>query len=184
MKANTLKDVLLEQIRSLYDMEKHLVLALPKMAQAADSEVLTEGLRAHLVETNEHVKRLEHIFKIFDETPKAKPCQAIRGLIEESKAALAEKGTLQDLAIIAAAQTAEHIEMAGYGNARTLAEKLGKGDVVALLDKTLKEERAADEKLTEVTPAILDGVEGPGVDDAETDEEVEEVTTANIFRQN
>ncbi len=69
------------------------------------------------------------------------------------------KGPIQDLMIIRAGQEAEHIEMASYGNARTLAEKLGKGDVVELLDQTLKEEKAADQKLTEVTPSILDRAE-------------------------
>ena len=183
MTPNTLKDVFMEQIRSLYDIEKQLVQALPKMVKAADSEELAEGLRSHLVQTKEHVLRLDKVFHLCGEKPRAKPCQAIRGLIEESKAGLADKGPLQDLAIIEAGQTAEHIEMAGYGNARTLAEKLGKADVAELLEATLKEEKAADEKLTEVTPGILDGVEGPGVDDAETEEELEEITAATVLRQ-
>ena len=164
MKLNTIEDVFLDQIRGLYDVEKHLVRALPKMAKAADSEELAEGLRSHLVETNEHVLRLEQIFDLCGETPKARACKTLRALIEESKVDAASKGPIQDLLIIRAGQEAEHIEMASYGNARTLAEKLGKDDVVELLDQTLKEEKAADQKLTEVTPSIMDRAE---VGDAE-----------------
>ena len=159
MKLNTIEDVFLDQIRGLYDVEKQLVRALPKMAKAAESEELAEGLRSHLVETNEHVSRLEQIFDLCGEIPKARPCKTLRALIAESKPEAAMKGPIQDLMIIRAGQEAEHIEMASYGNARTLAEKLGKGDVVELLDQTLKEEKAADQKLTEVTPSILDRAE-------------------------
>jgi ferritin-like metal-binding protein YciE len=170
MKPNSLEDVFMEQIRELYDVEKQLVRALPKMVKAADSEELAEGLRAHLVETEEHVRRLDQVFEACDQKAKAKPCKAIRGLIEDAKPELREKGPLQDLAIIESGQKAEHYEIAGYGNARTLAERLGKSEVVALLDRTLQEEKAANRKLTEATPAILDREE-----ESRSGEETEEV---------
>jgi ferritin-like metal-binding protein YciE len=175
MTRNTLEDVFIEQLRELYDVEKQLVRALPKMAKASESQELAEGLRAHLAETNEHVQRLEQIFQLCDEKPKAKPSKAIRGLIEDSKQELNGKGPLQDLAIIEAGQKAEHYEMSAYGNARTLAEKLGKEDAVALLQRTLQEERAADEKLSEVTPAILDCALHAGESEEEAEAELEEV---------
>jgi ferritin-like metal-binding protein YciE len=176
MKPTTLEDVFIEQVRELYDVEKQLVRALPKMAKASESEELAAGLRAHLAETNEHVLRLERIFELCDEKPKAKPSKAIRGLIEDSKQELNGKGPFQDLAIIESGQKAEHYEISAYGNARMLAEKLGKEDVVALLQRTLQEEKAADEKLTEVTPPILNEALLAGVDDAvEAEAELEEV---------
>jgi ferritin-like metal-binding protein YciE len=176
VKPNTLEDVFIEQIRELYDVEKQLVRGLNKMAKAADSNQLAEALRTHLVETEEHVLRLEQIFELFDEKPKAKACKAIRGLIEDAKTEMRERGPLQDIAIIEAGQKAEHYEISGYGTARTLAEKLGKDDVVSLLQKTLDEEKAADGKLTELTPPILDRVEQAGEgEEAETEEELEEV---------
>jgi ferritin-like metal-binding protein YciE len=176
VKPNTLEDVFIEQIRELYDVEKQLVRGLTKMAKAADSNQLAEALRTHLVETEEHVLRLEQIFELFDEKPKAKACKAIRGLIEDAKTEMRERGPLQDIAIIEAGQKAEHYEISGYGTARTLAEKLGKDDVVSLLQKTLDEEKAADGKLTELTPPILDRVEQAGEgEEAETEEELEEV---------
>ena len=175
MKPNTLEDVFIEELRDLYDAEKQLVRALPKMAKAAKSEELAEGLRAHLIETNEHVVRLEKIFGMCDEKPKAKSCKAIRGLIEESSLEPRAKNALQDFAIIESGQKAEHYEIAAYGNLRTLAERLGKDDAIALIQQTLKEEKAANAKLTEVTPAILNGamamVEG---EEEEADVEVTE----------
>jgi ferritin-like metal-binding protein YciE len=176
VKPNTLEDVFIEQIRELYDVEKQLVRGLTRMAKAADSDQLAEALRTHLVETEEHVQRLEQIFEQCDEKPKAKSCKAIRGLIEDAKTELRERGPLQDIAIIEAGQKAEHYEISGYGTARTLAEKLGKDDVVSLLQKTLDEEKAADGKLTELTPGIFDRVEQAGEgEEAEVEEELEEV---------
>jgi ferritin-like metal-binding protein YciE len=176
VKPNTLEDVFIEQIRELYDVEKQLVRGLTKMAKAADSGQLAEALRTHLVETEEHVQRLEQIFEMCDEKPKARACKAIRGLTEDAKAEMRERGPIQDIAIIEAGQKAEHYEISGYGTARTLAEKLGKDDVVSLLQKTLDEEKAADGKLTELTPPILDRVEQAGEgEEVEAEEELEEV---------
>jgi ferritin-like metal-binding protein YciE len=84
VKPNTLEDVFIEQIRELYDVEKQLVRGLTKMAKAADSGQLAEALRTHLVETEEHVQRLEQIFEMCDEKPKARACKAIRGLTEDA----------------------------------------------------------------------------------------------------
>ncbi len=175
MMPNTLEDVFIEQIRELYDVEKQLVKALTKMSKAAESEDLAEGLRQHLEETENHVQRLEQIFEQCGEKPKAKPCKAIRGLIEDSKTELKGKSAMQDLAIIESGQKAEHYEIAAYGNARTLAEKLAKDDAVSLLEETIEEEKAADQKLTEVTPPILDAAAEIGEEAVEEEEELEEV---------
>jgi ferritin-like metal-binding protein YciE len=156
LKLNTLQDVLIDHLRDLYDAEKNLVRALPKMAKAADSEELSEAIRSHLEETKNHVTRLEQVFETFDEKPRAKACKAIRGLIEEGGEAANDEGSLSDLAIIAAAQKVEHYEISAYGTARAWAEKLGNQRAADLLAETLKEEKAADSKLTDVSGSVLE----------------------------
>jgi ferritin-like metal-binding protein YciE len=173
MKLNTLKDVLIDHLRDLYDAEKQLVKALPKMAKAADSEELAEGIREHLEQTKHHVERLEQVFEAFGEKARAKSCKAIKGLVEEGGEAAAEEGSLSDLAIIAAAQKVEHYEISAYGTAKSWAEKLNNQAAVKLLDETLQEEKAADAKLTDVTTEILEAASQ--VSTEEMEEELEEV---------
>jgi ferritin-like metal-binding protein YciE len=156
VKLNTLQEVLIDHLRDLYDAEKNLVRALPKMAKAADSEELADAIRDHLEQTKHHVERLEQVFELFGEKTRAKACKAIRGLIEEGGEAMNDEGALSDLAIIAAAQKVEHYEISAYGTAKAWAEKLGNQQAADLLKETLDEEKAADTKLTEVTGAILE----------------------------
>lgn len=156
MKLNTLEEVFIDHIRDLYDAEKNLVRALPKMAKAAESEELAEAIRDHLEQTKNHVTRLEQVFEKFDEKPRAKACKAIRGLIEEGGEAANEDGSLSDLALIAAAQKVEHYEISAYGTAKAWAEKLGNQEAADLLDETLKEEKAADSKLTDISNMVLE----------------------------
>jgi ferritin-like metal-binding protein YciE len=162
LKLNTLEEVLIDHLRDLYDAEKNLVRALPKMAKAADSEELADAIRDHLEQTKHHVERLEQVFKHLNEKPRAKACKAIRGLIEEGGEAASEEGSLSDLAIIAAAQKVEHYEISAYGTAKAWAEKLGKHDVADLLGETLEEEKAADSKLTEISNELLDAASEVG----------------------
>lgn len=173
MKLNSLQDVLIDHLRDLYDAEKQLVRALPKMAKASDSEELAEAIRGHLEETKHHVERLEQVFEAFDEKARGKACKAIKGLIEEGGEAAAEEGALSDLAIIAAAQKVEHYEISAYGTARSWAEKLNNQAAVDLLEATLEEERAADSKLTGVTTSILEAASQVGQEEME--KELEEV---------
>lgn len=158
MKLNTLQDVLIDHLRDLYDAEKNLVRALPKMAKAADSEELAKAFREHLEQTKHHVERLDQVFEQFEEKPRGKLCKAIRGLIEEGGEAMSEEGAMSDLAIIAAAQKVEHYEISAYGTAKAWAEKLGNQAAVKLLDQTLQEEKAADSKLTEISGSVLEPV--------------------------
>jgi ferritin-like metal-binding protein YciE len=168
LKLNTLEEVLIDHLRDLYDAEKNLVKALPKMAKAAESEELATAIRDHLEETKHHVERLEEVFGQLEQKPRAKLCKAMRGLIEEGGEAASDDGTLSDLAIIAAAQKVEHYEISAYGTAKAWAEQLGNQDVVKLLEQTLKEEKAADSKLTEVSGAVLENV---GQEEEETEME-------------
>lgn len=156
MEQETLQDLFVEQIRDIYDAEKQLVKALPKLAKAAESEELASALRDHLQVTETHVSRLEQVFKIAGAPAKTKTCNGMKGLVEEGSSATKEedKGTLRDLAIIAGCQRVEHYEIAAYGTVRTMAEQLGMGDAANLLQKTEDEEKDADEKLSEVAHSL------------------------------
>jgi ferritin-like metal-binding protein YciE len=162
MNHETLQELFVEQIRDIYDAEKQLVKALPKLAKAAQSEDLAEALRNHLRETEEQVSRLEEVFAAVGVPAKGKPCKAMKGLLEEGNEAIQEgdAGALRDLAIIAGGQRVEHYEMSAYGTARAIAEQLGLNNAVDLLQQTEDEEKQADAKLTEVASMLYESSEG------------------------
>ena len=163
MKMKTLHDLLVDELKDLHSAEMQLTKALPKMAKAASSDELRTAFQSHLKETEGHVERLDKIFKGLDASPKGKKCKAMEGLIEEGKEAieLDAEDAVRDAALIAAAQRVEHYEMAGYGTVRTFARLLGMEDVADLLQETLNEEGAADEKLTEIAKEIDVEAEAP-----------------------
>lgn len=153
---NSMKDLLIEEIKDLYSAENQLLKALPRMAKAATDETLKAAFEQHLEETREHVKRLEKVASELDESPKGKKCAAMEGLIEEAKEILEQEGdeSVIDSALIGAAQKVEHYEMAGYGTARTLAERLGEEKIARILQSTLDEEGETDKKLTAIAESI------------------------------
>ena len=152
MKLESLKDLYLEQLKDLYSAETQLVGALPDMARAATSPDLKGAFNDHLRQTEEHVRRLERIFKDLQQDPKGHTCEGMKGLIKEGQEMIKMRGeaAVIDAGLIAAAQRVEHYEIAGYGTVRTYAELLGKDDHVSLLERTLQEEEQADELLTEL----------------------------------
>jgi ferritin-like metal-binding protein YciE len=156
---STVEDLLVDQIRDLYDAEKQLVRALPKMAKAASSDELRQAIEDHLAETTNQVTRLEQAFEQLEQQAKSKTCKAMRGLIEEGGEAMEEDAVepLNDLALIAAAQRVEHYEISAYGTARAMAEHLGEDQVASLLEETEGEEKAADMKLTEIALSLMQG---------------------------
>jgi ferritin-like metal-binding protein YciE len=149
---NSLQDLLINQLEDLYDAEKRLTDALPKMAEAASSSQLRNAFASHLQETREHVARLDLAFRRLGHTPGSETCQAMKGLISEGEEAIKAKGdpAVKDAALIAAAQRVEHYEIAGYGTTRTFAQRLGYTDVAQLLQATLDEEGNADKLLTQI----------------------------------
>ncbi len=151
-KVSTLDELFVEELRDLYDAEKQLVKALPKIAKAASSEDFKAAITEHLHQTEEHVTRLEQVFEHLGEKPRGKKCAAMAGLIEEGHELIEsmDESPVRDAGLIAAAQKVEHYEMAGYGSVRTHAELLGHEDVVKLLEATLGEEKEADTKLNEL----------------------------------
>lgn len=148
----TLREAFVNEIKDLYHAEKQLVRALPKLSKSAANSDLREALDAHLEETEQHVSRLEEVFEHLDERVKAKACAGMAGIVEEGSEILAEEfdDDVMDAAIIAAAQRAEHYEIAAYGTAAAWAEALGLTEVADLLGRTLEEEKAADQKLTQL----------------------------------
>ena len=152
-----IRDLLIEEMQDLYDAEKQLVKALPKMAKAASNPELSQAFTAHLEETKGHVQRLEQAFELLGVRAKGKPCQAMKGLIAEGQETMKEKmpDELMDAAIICAAQKVEHYEISGYGTICAWTNALGLNDVSDLLQDTLDEEKATDEKLTEISEPVL-----------------------------
>jgi len=146
------QDLFLDELRDLYDAEKQLVKALPKMAQKASSDDLRSAIEAHLEETRTHVDRLEQAFEMLEEKPRGKHCAGIAGIVEEAKELLDEDldDAVLDAGIIAGGQRAEHYEMAAYGSVMAWAKALGHEEIATLLTDTLNEEKAADAKLTEL----------------------------------
>ena len=151
----TLKDLFLDELADMYDAEKRIVKALPKMAKAATCDDLKEAIQAHLTETEGHVTKVEQVFKCFDEKPRGKTCEATVGLLKEGDEIAAEfKGSPAiNAALIAAAQKVEHYEMASYGCLHEWAGLLGNEDAAGLLEEILDEEKAANEGLTELARA-------------------------------
>ncbi len=148
----TLHDAFLDMLRDAYDAEKQLIAALPKMADAANASALRAAFVSHLEETRGHAERLEEAFASLGEQPRAKHCDGICGIIEEGQAVLAEefdKDTC-DACLIAAAQRAEHYEMAAYGTLVAWAQAMGHSEAAHLLESILEEEKAADAKLTSI----------------------------------
>jgi ferritin-like metal-binding protein YciE len=154
---DNLRKLYINELRDLYSAENQLLKALPKMAKGASSDELRQAFESHLQETEGHVERLETIFEDLDESPKGKTCHGMKGLVEEGSEILEEEGeeSVLDAGIIAAAQKVEHYEIASYGTVRTFAELLGEKDAAKLLQQTLDEEGAADEKLNELAEGIV-----------------------------
>jgi ferritin-like metal-binding protein YciE len=160
----SIRELLVDELRDLYDAEKQLVKALPKMAKTASNEDLREAFENHLEQTKGHVQRLEQAFELLDGKERGKPCKAMKGLIEEGKETMQEDlaDPLMDSAIICAAQKVEHYEIAGYGGVSAWARQLGLDEVAELLEATLAEEKEADEKLTQVAEEVFGEAEALG----------------------
>ena len=152
MTVKTIQDLFVDELRDIYHAEKQLVKALPKMARAATHPELKQAFEAHLEETRGQVDRLDQVFESMDLAKRAKKCEAMEGLLEEARATMEEieDETVLDVGMIINAQKVEHYEIAGYGSLVALANQLGHGDVAKLLQETLQEEKAADEKLNKI----------------------------------
>ena len=152
LKLDSLRDLLIEELRDLYSAETQLLDALPKIAEAATSSELKLALRHHLEETKQQVSRLERVFQQLGENSSGEVCEAMKGLIKEGEVLVKSEGDpdVRDAGLVGAAQRVEHYEIAGYGTARSLARRLGESDIAETLQQTLHEEAQADKKLTAI----------------------------------
>ncbi len=152
----SLHDLFVQELRDLYSAESQLVKALPKMARAASAPELKAAFQEHLEQTRGQVERLERVFEELGVRAKGKKCKAMEGLIEEGKELLEEDAepAVLDAGLICAAQKVEHYEIAGYGTVRTWARQLGFEKAADLLQETLDEESATDEKLTQIAESL------------------------------
>jgi len=153
----TLHDLFIHELKDIYSAEKQLVKALPKMAKAASSEKLRDGIKEHLEQTEEQVERLEQIFESLDATARGVKCAAMEGLIKEGSEIMDEDAepAVKDAALIAAAQKVEHYEIAAYGTLVTFANLMGHDEAQRLLETTLEEEKETDRKLTELAESEI-----------------------------
>jgi ferritin-like metal-binding protein YciE len=156
MSNETLKKLYVDELKDLYSAENQLVKALPKMAKAASATELQQGFEKHLKQTKGHVQRLEEIFESLGESPKGKKCVGIEGLVKEGSEVIEGdfEGAVLDSGLIGAARRVEHYEMAAYGSVCAIAKALGESEHASLLEQTLEEETATDEKLTELAETI------------------------------
>jgi ferritin-like metal-binding protein YciE len=152
VKLESLNDLYLCELKDLYSAEDQIVKALPKVIEKTTSPELRQALQSHLEETRGHVTRLEQIFDMHGEEAKKQKCKGMQGVLSEGDELLGYDAPpeVRDAAIISACQRVEHYEMAGYGTVRTYAEQLGHQRAAALLQQTLDEEKAADDKLTDI----------------------------------
>lgn len=172
MEHNELKELYIDELRDLYDAENKLVKALPKLANAANSDKLRAGFEEHLEQTRGHVERLEEIFEALGEKPSGKKCAGMAGLVKEGEEIMDEdfSGAVMDAGLISAAQRVEHYEIAAYGCVNAWAQLLGESEASALLEKTLEEEKETDQKLTKLSEQINVEAKGFGGEKEEAEQ--------------
>ncbi len=160
----TLRDLFEDELRDIYDAEKQIVKALPKMIKSSTSEKLGSALETHLEETRGQVERLEQVFEALDLRPRGKHCDGMAGILEEGKSLMEEDGdeAVLDAGYIAAAQRVEHYEITAYGSLMAWAKALGLKDALSLLKQNLEEEKAADQKLSALAESGLNQAAAAG----------------------
>lgn len=174
-----LNELFVSELKDIYDAEKQLVKALPKMAKAASSEKLAAAFTDHLAQTKGHVERLESVFESLETAKRGTHCPAMEGLIEEGKGVIEENfdDATRDAGLIAAAQKVEHYEIATYGTLVAHARHLGREEIIELLQQTLDEEKETDSLLTELAESEINieaqAVETESEDEDERDEDSE-----------
>jgi ferritin-like metal-binding protein YciE len=150
--VGSLREHLVTELNDVLNAEEQLIEALPQMAERASRRELKGAIRSHLAETRRHAQRAAQALQMLGEKASGKTCEAMEGLLEEGQEVLgsSDPGALLDAMLITAAQKVEHYEIATYGTLRTYAEVLGENGVARLMAQTLKEEKAADKKLTQI----------------------------------
>lgn len=148
----SMNDLFLHELKDIYHAEQQLVDALPKISEKISSSEFKSAAEMHLEQTKDHVKRIERVFDQLGESPVAEQCQAMQGLLDEAREIISQDTSSEvlDAALIAAQQKVEHYEIASYGTLITWAEELNNKEVADILKESLKEEKQADDKLTQI----------------------------------
>lgn len=170
---DSLADLLEDEIKDIYDAEKQLTKALPKLAKKANAQELKKAFEEHLQQTEEHVARLEQVFDQMGLPARGRKCEGMQHLIAEGNDMIAEADdeATRDALMIAAAQKVEHYEIATYGTLRVWANLLGKPEVATLFEDTLEEEKEADSKLTQIAESFVNQRAADAEEEGEEDEE-------------
>ncbi len=157
MEMDNLRELLVDELKDIYNAEQQLTKALPRMSKKASHPQLKDAFDTHLRETEGHVDRLEQVFEALGEKAKGKTCAAMKGILEEGKEIMGEdmEDDVMDAALIAAAQKVEHYEIASYGTVRAWAQLLGEREAVKLLQQTLDEEGKTDKLLTKLAESTI-----------------------------
>ena len=157
MAVQSLKDLLIEEMRDTYSSETQTAKNLEKMIQAAHSPTLKQAFQTHQQESKQHLQRLTQAFQMLNTSPEGNFCEATQGLVEEAEEVMDEgmAPELLDVALVMAAQKVEHYEIASYGSLHAVAMSCGLTDVANLLEQTLTEEKATDEKLTKLAESEI-----------------------------
>jgi ferritin-like metal-binding protein YciE len=176
----TLNDLFENELRDVYDAEKQILKALPKIIKAATDAELREALTMHLEETRGQVDRLEQAFESLDLKPKGKHCAGMAGILEEGNDLLEEDGddAVLDAAFIAGCQRVEHYEITAYGCLIAWAKLLGHNEALKLLEANEREEKAADMKLSKIAESAVNPQAAEATEDSEDDEEAAPRKTA------
>ena len=176
----SLHDAFIDELRDTYDAEKQLLKAMPRLAKAASSPDLRAAVEQHIQETRDQVERLTRVFESIGEKPRGKHCDGMAGILEEAKSTLEEDAddATMDAMLVASAQRAEHYEMAAYGTLVAWAQAMGHTEAAQLLQETLDEEKAADEKLTTLAEGGINQQAADLAHGGMEDEEEEEAAPA------
>jgi ferritin-like metal-binding protein YciE len=168
---NSLRELYVEELKDLYSAETQILKALPRMIKAASNSNLQRAFTQHERQTQQHVKRLDRIFKLLGESTRGKKCKGMEGLLEEGQDLIKERPEPEvlDAGLIAAAQRVEHYEIAGYGTVRTYARQLGEEEQATLLQQTLDEEGETDKLLSSLAESSIN-IEAEQADDDEMSE--------------
>lgn len=167
-----LEDLFVDKLKDIYDAEKRITRALPKMARTASSEELSAAFEEHLQQTEGQIERLDRIFENLGKSPGRKPCHGMMGILEEGQELMGEDAdeSVMDAGLIASAQEVEHYEIGAYGTLRTWAQVLGHEEEANLLQESLQEEEQTDEKLNQLAESINAQAASGGEEDEESEE--------------
>jgi ferritin-like metal-binding protein YciE len=169
---DSLETLMQEELKDIYDAEKQLTKALPKMAKKATAEELKTAFGEHLRQTEQHIERLEQVFEQLGMPVRGKKCEGMKNLIKEGEDMIgeAEDDATRDAVMIASAQKVEHYEIASYGTLRTWASVLGQTEAASLFEETLEEEKQTDQKLTQIAESFVNQASADEGDDEESEQ--------------